>query len=230
MTAVTTPPYERGRLITRYSLTTSPLYPEVHNYLAPLNLPASSAADEQEPDHVFGRMLVAVRRECHRYEAVAEALRRVAAFTEDSLSEEYVTAFFRIRSTADDLVSTYVSTVYARALIHLGREPDTETFPQYIRGLLAQPVPALARLRAVLDACPEDFVGHMVAEAVARRGENPFFRERLDHAQVLFEQYSGPAASWQEPDAQSLSEIGTGRLDHPAALPAHMALVMTLYE
>ncbi|BFV61057.1 hypothetical protein KCMC57_up61610 [Kitasatospora sp. CMC57] len=230
MTVVTTRPSERGRLITRYSLTTSPLYPAVHGYLAPLGMPASPTTDEQEPDRFFGRMLSAVRRETRRYEPVAEALHTVAAFVERGPGEEYLTAFYRVRPAEEDPALVYVSTVYARALFHLARQPDTETFPQNMRRLLSEPVPALARLRELLGALPEDFVGHLLAEAVARRGENPFFRERLDHARELFEQYSGPTVSWWTADARPLSVLGTGRLDNPAALPAHLALAMTLYE
>ncbi|WP_405020604.1 hypothetical protein OHV05_30855 [Kitasatospora sp. NBC_00070] len=227
---MTTRPMERGRLVTRYSLTTSPLYPAVHGYLAPLNLPASPTADEAEPDRFFGRILPAVRREVGRYGSVAEALHTVAAFVERGQSEEYLTAFFRIREAEEEPAAVYVSTVYARALFHLARTPDTESFAPNMRRLLSEPVPALARLRSLLAAWPEDFLGHLVAEAAARRQENPFFRERLDHARELFEQYSGPTASWCGAEARPLSVIGPGRLDSPAALPAHLALAMTLYE
>lgn len=225
-----TAPTERGRLITRYSLTTSPLYAEVNAYLSQLSLPPASPAEEDEPDRAFGGLLATVRREVDRYPGVGAALRSIAAYVQGGLSEAYVTAFHRVRTSRDELALVYVSTVYARALCHLGYEPDLDTFPQHMRRLLADPGPALAHLRTVLASCPEDFLGHMVAEAAARQGENPFFRQRLARGRELFEQYSGPAAAWLPPGAQTLEVIGPDRLDSPAALPAHMALAMTLHE
>ncbi|MFD9502399.1 hypothetical protein [Streptomyces sp. NPDC060035] len=132
---------ERGRLITRYSLTTSPLYEPVHAYLAPLNLPPPSAEKEEEAHCTFERLKASVTNRMEKDPGLQAALNTIAALPQGSISDSYPAAFEDIRQPDSDFARAYVSVLYATALQHLGRhvERDRGTFlataQRAVRGL-----------------------------------------------------------------------------------------------
>lgn len=225
-------PTERGRLITRYSLTVSPLFVPVHTYLAPLSLPQSSRRTDEESHDTFTRLLTLTRKTMEGDVEVGDALTRVASLVQRPISESYLAAFDMLRwSPDDDMARTYVSVVYARALHHLQHtERGPGEFIANVRRLLVESRPALAQRLTALEGLHPDFVGHLVVEAEARRRENPFFRERLERAGEMFDRHRGDEPPWPRLQLHPLAVIGVDNLDSPTALPAHMALAMTVHD
>jgi len=223
---------ERGRLITRYSLTVSPLFMPVHAYLAPLSLPQSSRRTDDDAHETFTRLLALAKTTIERDAELSDGLTRVALLVQRPISEAYLGAFDSLRwSPEDDMARTYVSVVYARALHHLQHtERDPGEFVANVRRLLVESRPALAQRLTAMEGLPPDFVGHLIVEAEARRGENPFFRERLQRAGELFNQHLDSESPWPSRQAHPLSAIGVDNLGSRTALPAHMALAMTVHD
>jgi hypothetical protein len=227
-------PTERGRLITRYSLTTTPMYLQVHQYLAPLSLPQSPRRGDEEAHATFDRLLELASKTVDDDSEISSALARIAALLLRPIKDVYLDAFDQLRwSPYDDLARTFVCVVYARALHHLQHTPrDPGEFVANVRRLLVESRPAMGQRLATLEALAPDFVGHLVAEAEARRGENPFFRERLERAGELFDRHRGDEPSWvgAPPKAHPLAVIAADHRASRVVLPACMAFVMTVHE
>lgn len=223
---------ERDRLITRYSLTVSPLFAPVHAYLAPLSMPQSSRRTDDEAHETFSRLLALAKTTVERDTELSDGLTRVALLVQRPISEVYLGAFDSLRwSSEDDMARTYVSVVYARALHHLQHtERGPGEFVANVRRLLVEARPALAQRLTAMEGLPPDFVAHLIVEAEARRGENPFFRERLQRAAGLFEQHLDGESPWPPRQAHPLSALGVDNLSSRMALPAHMALAMTVHD
>ncbi|MFI8433222.1 hypothetical protein ACIGJO_05675 [Streptomyces sp. NPDC079020] len=222
---------ERGRLITRYSLTTSPLYQPVHAYLAPLSLPPSSAEMEDKAHDTFENLKTSVTHRMEKDAGLQEALRKIAGLPLGNVSDVYLAAFEDVRQPDSDFTRTYVSVLYARALQHLGRdvERDKSTFLATAQRLFEDSRGTLSGTLSYLESLHPDFVGHLVLEAEARRGENPFFRARLERAAELFDRYGDGASGWLGAKDQPPTVMGVDNLQSSAALPAHMAMAMTLH-
>ncbi|MGW6788542.1 hypothetical protein [Streptomyces chartreusis] len=222
---------ERDRLITRYALTTSPLYEAVHAYLAPLNLPPHSSEMEEEAHRTFDALKTSVTNRMAKDPELEAALNTIAALPQATISDFYRAAFEDVRQPDSDITRTYVSVLYARALQHLGRdvERDKSTFLATAQRLFEDSRATLAGTLDYLNALHPDFVGHLVLEAEARRAENPFFQERLEHAAELFDRYGDGDPYWLGKRAQPPTVMGVENLESSAALPAHMAMAMTLH-
>jgi hypothetical protein len=222
---------ERERLITRYSLTTSPLYEPVHAYLAPLNLPPPTAEMEEEAHRTFEHLKISVTNRMAKDPELEAALNTIAALPQGTISDLYLAAFEDVRQPDSDITRTYVSVLYARALQHLGRhvERDKSTFLATAQRLFEDSRATLAGTLAYLEALHPDFVGHLVLEAEARRAENPFFHKRLERAAELFDRYGDGEPDWLGTKAQPPTVMGVENLGSSAALPVHMAMAMTLH-
>ncbi|MGW1957572.1 hypothetical protein ACWCPI_33275 [Streptomyces sp. NPDC001920] len=186
---------------------------------------------EEEAHRTFEQLKTSVTNRMQKDPGLQAALETIAALPQATISDFYLAAFEDVRQPDSDITRTYVSVLYARVLQHLGRhvERDRSTFLATAQRLFEDSRATLAGTLGYLEALHPDFVGHLVLEAEARRAENPFFQERLEHAAELFDRYGDGEADWMGTRAQPPTAMGAGNLGSSAALSARMAMAMTLH-
>ena len=187
-------------LATRRALLGDPLNLEVQAWLRPLYLGPMNKLKEHAAKTaaagmvtVLGKMISVLDPELKKESRLQTAYQGVTGFISSPLSAEYTKAFETVKRPDSNVLGTFVSVVYARALVLLlSSRLDGVKIVTDLTHTLANPGSAIDKYMAAQQKLDKNFVGHLVTLAEIEAQIDPHFQSILVRANRLFTEAHGP--------------------------------------
>jgi len=224
-------------LATRRALLGDPLSLDVQAWMRPLYLGPMKKLKEHaaktaaaEVATVLGKMVSTLDPELKKQSHLQTAYRAINGFISAPLSAAYAKAFQTVKRPDSTVLSTFVSVVYARAVVLLlSSTLDGTNIVADLAKTLGNPHSAVEKFTAAQQKLDQNFVGHLVTLAEIEAQIDPHFQRTLVRANRLFVETHGPKPTAVNPLADPKSDLSLLK-DHASwvHLPATLAFAMSV--
>jgi hypothetical protein len=220
-------------LRTRRALLADPLSVAVHRWLrraywepSKRSLPAATAA--------MAGMVSQLEPLLEKHPPLGTALQSVSRFISRPVAKEYAEAFESVKRPEASLLNTFVSVVYARALMLLMYSgKDNSKIQGEVGDVLANPASFISEYEESQKKLDESFVSHLIAAAEIEAQLDPHFRNVLERSAALFIEAHQPEQGGRNPLVEPGARLEVLGDDKPAAwwrLPTSVAFAMTVWH
>jgi hypothetical protein len=223
-----------GILKMRRALLGDPLSLQTYTWLRPVYLQPPKNFPVAVAKTAIAGMVSALEPMVKKDGKLGPALQSVSRFISAPVAPHYVKAFETIKRPKSSLLGTFVSVVYARAMLLLAiSDKDSGKIVAEVKDVLTDPKSFVDRYLAEQGKLDEYFTGHLVTMAELEARLDPHFEKVLEQAGALFVETHRPSQSSRNP----LTEPGS-RLEllNDAAdsawwrLPISLAFTMTVWH
>jgi hypothetical protein len=221
-------------LSTRRALLGDPLSVQVYTWLRPVYLEPPGKFPTAIAKTTIAGMVSVLEPMVKKEGKLGTALHSVSKFISTPVGPQYVKAFEAIKRPKSSLLGTFVSVVYARALLLLAASAmEGVKVVAELKDILGNPATFVEKYLAAQGKLGEHFVGHMVTTAEIEAQLDPHFDKVLRHTGELFVKAHRPSQDMRNP----LTDLGArvellGGEDHSAwwRLPTSLAFAMTVWD
>jgi hypothetical protein len=214
-----------------------PVHLVVHQWLSPISV--------YEEFQQYGRTYEQAHADFQKITAVVEGAVRndkhfgelldvIAEFVGKPLGDQHL-ALYQKHGQRKNLLTAYVSVVYARALHVLrnswfGSAESDQEITRWVTGDWIDK--SVAHIKARLEQFGPDFIGHLLMESADRAEEDPDFGQRLGKAMKVFEGSvpHGHRSLLADKDAKDLKVLHSKDTRMGLGLQAHVAFAFTLWD
>lgn len=224
-------------LATRRALLGDPLSLDVQAWMRPLYIgPMNKLKEHAAKTAVAGivtvlaKMVSTVDPELKKQSRLQTAYREVTAFISAPLSSEYAKAFQTVKRPDSSVLSTFVSVVYARAVVLLlSSSMDGPKIIADLAETLGNPGSAIDKFMSAQQKLDKNFVGHLVTLSEIEAQIDPHFQGILSRANRLFVETHGRKQTMPNPLADPKSDLHLLKdTESWLQLPATVAFAMTV--
>jgi hypothetical protein len=232
MTDMPRPATSEYLLSTRRALLGDPNSLQVHEWLRPIYHRPPSAFSLSVAKSTISGMVSLLEPAVKTNARLKTALNGVSRYIAAPLGKQYVQGFDSIKRPYASVFGTFVSVVYARAILLLvSSVMDGPKIVADMKNILTKPDAAIEKYQDAQGKLGEHFVGHLVTSAEIEVQVDPHFQNLLDRAGRLFVEAHKPKDGGRNPFADTASPIELlGEEDESAwwRLPANLAFAMTI--
>ena len=225
----------RGRdkiLCARRDLLGDPLSVEVFTWLRPVYVHPSGKFPRTVAKRIT-ELASILEPELRKEGNVGAAVHGLSKFVSTPLGPHYVKMFESIKRPGSGLLSTFVSLIYAKALLLLASTPgEAERVVPCFKDILAKPG-AFETGLATHGKLNEHFVGHLITLAEIEAQLDPYFHRMLKHSAEIFVGTHRPAHESSNPLADSKSGLEFLTRDHQSSWwwpPTGVAFALTVWS
>jgi len=165
---------------------------------------------------------------------LTSALDRVSKFVSAPMGPQYVKAFEVVKRPESSLLGTFVSVVYARALLLLAASAtEGVKIVSELKDILASPTTFVDKYMVAQGKLDEHFIGHLVNFAEIEAQLDPHFHKVLKHSAQLFVEAHRPSHDTRNPLADPKSHLHLLSGEDQSAwwrLPTSLAFAMTVWD
>ena len=217
----------------RHALLADPLGLQVQTWLRPVYRRIPFRFPAAVANQTIAAMVRVLSPMLDRDSRLQSAMQEVVQSISSPLRAEYIDLYESIKRPASTMPHTFVSIVYARALLLL--RPSMMDGPAIVadlKNILSEPAASLDKYLEKQRALPSDFVGHLVTLAEVEAQTDPQLGKIMDEAAQWFGAHK-PNQSARDPLHEAGSRLEEFGSDHESAwwvLPATLAFAMTVWE
>jgi hypothetical protein len=221
-------------LAVRRSLLGSPVSLQVHSWLRPIYYRPPSGFSLAVAKATFSGMVSVLNAGMKDNPTVRTALDSVSKFVSVPFGGPYQKVFDDIRRSESSPFATFVSVVYARAVLNvLASTLDAAGMVADLTNILSNPVSFIDKYLKLQGQLDENFVGHLVAAAEVEAQVDPHFEKVMNRSSNLFQEAHKPKNSPRDPFGDQRSRLDLLRGEDQTAwwiVPANMAFAMTVWQ
>jgi hypothetical protein len=226
-------------LSTRRALLGDPLSLQVQGWLRPLYLgpigrvkEAAAKTTVKSVVAILGQMVSTADPYVKKDSNLQKALQSLSGYISSPLSADYIKVFNTVKRPKASQVSTFVSVVYARALVlMLSSSHGGANIVSDLKQTLANPGSVIEKHLAAQKNLDANFIGHLVACAEIEAQLDPHFQTITDRAHKLFVATHMPSSGAHDPFSDpgaTLELLGPKNQGGWWHLPANVAFAMTI--
>jgi hypothetical protein len=186
-----------------------------------------------EMSHVIEQMAAEVKPLLHSHPFVQRAAQSVTKFISAPLSSHYSKGFELVRRAKSSTLGTFISIVYAKALLLLVSSPTNgQRVVADLKKTLASPGSAIDEYLGSQGKLGEDFVGHLVTFSEIEAQLDPHFDKIMEQARKIFLHHK-PRESARDPLSDPRSGLDLMSIEDNSAwwrVPASLAFVITVSD
>jgi len=225
-------------LSTRRALLADPLSTQVNTWLMPLYSGPIGRVRESAARTtvkgvvaIVGQMVAEVEPAVKSNASVRTALQSVSTFISTPLSATHAQAFQKVSRPTSGVLGTFVSVVYARALVLLLSSTGVSKVVSELKTTLSNPTAAIEKYLAEQKQLDPNFIGHLVTYSEIEAQLDPHFQTVTERASKLFVQTHMTQKEARNPLSEKAAGLDLLSEKNSSAwwqLPASLAFAMTI--
>jgi len=226
--------HSQAFLSTRRGLLADPLNAQVHKWLRKMYVHPTVKFPSSSAKTILSQMVSVLDLQIKKEARFGAALEGVTEFISSPVAPQYVKAFHSIKRPKSCFLGTFVSVVYARALLlQVESQKESGAIVDELKEFVVSGAPSIiGQYQTAQGKLDENFVGHLVTTAEIEAQLDPYFDKALEHSAALFVEAHRPDGEKRNPLAEPGAPMSVLNED-PAAwwrLPASLAFAMTVWH
>jgi hypothetical protein len=216
----------------RRALLGDPLSHQVHSWLRQIYHRPPTGFSTAIAKTTISGMVSVLEPEMKRNPKLSAALAKLSNFTSTPLNQQYAKAFSLIKRPQSTAFTTFVSVVYARAILLLvSSVMDGPKMIAELKQTVSNPDAAIDKYLALHNKLDDHFVGHLVTTAEIEAQLDPHFHKVLNRSSALFVETHMPKGTAKNPLSDPEARLELLGSTEPGAwwhLPANLAFAITV--